>query len=560
MYYIMPNLYCPSYIYYYLFINNKIWIIEYKYYRDFVVKGFSIKFASIIYNDIPLIYFMRLFHPFILDIIASFLVVLITVACSSDREEYYPKGVVFPDGADIDKKVEMASRVVPTEQQLQWQDRELIAFLNFGINTFTDKETGDGSDDPTLFNPENLDTRQWVRTLKEVGFKMVILTAKYNDGFCLWPTATTDYSVASSPWKSGQGDIVAELRKACDEYGLGIGLYLSPYDRNASMYGDSQKYNDFYISQLRELLTNYGKIDEVWFDGSIGEGPNGKKQEYDWERIRAVVKELQPEAVTAIMGDDVRWVGNRGGVGRTTEWSVTALSPSILFGGTARNDSLEINDMSVDLGSRDLLARTDRVYWWPSEVDASIRPGWFFHESESPKSLRDLVNIYLTSVGRNSVLSLNIPPDRRGRIAYADSVRLIEMRRWIDSAFAESLVDEMGLPLGNDCVTVNCVVVEEDITKGQRVEEFKVMATDKDGYNKELTSGTTIGRKRILTFAPSEICRIWIEIDKHRGDRTHIRPIKAYLIDLPHKEVHVEQVDTLQIDSVKNAVIPPKLS
>lgn len=183
-------------------------------------------------------------------------------------------------------------------------------FLHFGINTFTGHEWGSGKEDPKLFNPEKLDCDQWVSNLKAAGFKMAILTAKHHDGFCLWPTKTTKHSVASSPWKEGKGDVVYELREACKKYGLKFGVYLSPWDRNAECYGDSPAYNKFFIEQLTELLTNYGEVHEVWFDGACGEGPNGKKQEYDWEAIEKTIRRLQPKAVTAIMGDDVRWVGN----------------------------------------------------------------------------------------------------------------------------------------------------------------------------------------------------------------------------------------------------------
>ncbi len=207
------------------------------------------------------------------------------VAHASD--EYFVKELIFPEGTDSITKVEMAARLVPNEQQRAWQQRELTAFLHFGMNTFTDREWGDGKESPELFNPDSLDTDQWVSALKDAGFKMVILTAKHHDGFCLWPTATTDHSVASSPWRGGKGDVVADLRKSCDKYGMKLGIYLSPWDRNASCYGDSPRYNDMFVAQLTELLTNYGKIDEVWFDGACGEGPNGKKQEYDWLRNHA---------------------------------------------------------------------------------------------------------------------------------------------------------------------------------------------------------------------------------------------------------------------------------
>ena len=239
---------------------------------------------------------------------------LLAAVCSGQAqngEEYYVKHLDFPQGATLQEKVDMAARLVPTPQQLAWQQMELTAFLHFGINTFTGREWGDGTEDPALFNPTQLDAEQWVRTLKEAGFKMVLLTAKHHDGFCLWPTKTTAHSVASSSWKNGKGDVVKELRDACDKYDMKFGVYLSPWDRNAACYGDSPKYNEFFIQQLTELLSNYGEVHEVWFDGANGEGPNGKKQVYDWDAFYKTIQKLQPKAVMAIMGDDVRWVGNR---------------------------------------------------------------------------------------------------------------------------------------------------------------------------------------------------------------------------------------------------------
>ncbi|MDE6126713.1 MAG: alpha-L-fucosidase, partial [Muribaculaceae bacterium] len=214
---------------------------------------------------------------------------LAAAACATpEREKLYVKEVSFPEGATVEQKAEMAAGVVPTDAQLAWQKLGLTAFLHFGVNTFTDREWGDGTEDPAIFNPSELDARQWVRSLRDAGVKLVILTAKHHDGFCLWPTETTPHSVKSSPWLGGNGDVLRQLREACDEYGMKLGVYLSPWDRNAPCYGDSPAYNDMFVAQLTELLTNYGRIDEVWFDGACGEGPNGKKQEYDLDRFREV--------------------------------------------------------------------------------------------------------------------------------------------------------------------------------------------------------------------------------------------------------------------------------
>ena len=454
---------------------------------------------------------------------------MLLVGCSSPR--YYVKSVEFPQGAAPAQKIEMASRVVPDRRQLEWQKLELTAFLHFGMNTFTGREWGDGKESPALFNPTALDAEQWVLALKDAGFKLAIITAKHHDGFCLWPTATTAHSVAHSPWRQGKGDVVRELSDACRKHGLKLGIYLSPWDRNAPSYG-SEAYNDLYAAQLTELLTNYGKIDEVWFDGANGEGPNGKCQRYDWPRFYEIIDRLQPDAVTAIMGHHVRWVGNEGGVGRETEWSVTPYTPGGFAGAAESNAALGLDEMSKELGSRDAIARADRVYWFPSEVDVSIRPGWFFHDNEKPHSLKRLSDIYLTSVGRNSVLLLNIPPDREGRINQADVERLKEWRHWIDSNFTNDRVRSFNrrsltARLKGD-ESVNAVAIGEDITKGQRVESFDVEALV-DGAWRKVASGTTIGAKRILCFDPVRATALRLRIAATRATPT-IAFLRAYSI------------------------------
>lgn len=458
---------------------------------------------------------------------------------AQETESYYVKHVTFPTGATVEQKVDIAARLVPTPQQLAWQQQELTAFLHFGINTFTDREWGDGTEDPNLFNPTELDADQWVRVLKECGFKMVILTAKHHDGFCLWPTKTTKHSVASSAWKNGKGDVVRELRDACDKYDMKFGVYLSPWDRNASCYGDSPAYNKFFVEQLTELLTNYGKVHEVWFDGANGEGPNGKKQEYDWDTFYQTIRKLQPEAVMAIMGDDVRWVGNEKGLGRETEWSATVLTPGVYARSAANKKALGISETSSDLGGRDILAKANELFWYPSEVDVSIRPGWFYHsrEDNQVKSLKHLSDIYFRSVGYNSVLLLNIPPDRRGLIHEADVARLKEFAAYRKSIFAHNRVtDGEGLKqvasgkeqvytLTPDSV-INVVMLQEDIAKGQRVEAFSLEALI-DGAWRKIATGTTIGYKRMVQIPDMKAEKLKVKILSSRRN-ANLSRVAAY--------------------------------
>ena len=470
----------------------------------------------------------------------AYFVLLLALGAGCGRADlaYYVKHVRFPEGATVEEKIDMASRLVPSPRQEEWQQLELTAFLHFGINTFTDREWGDGKEDPAWFAPTELDADQWARTLKESGFKMVILTAKHHDGFCLWPTRTTAHSVASSPWKGGKGDVVRELRDACDKYGLKFGVYLSPWDRNAACYGDSPRYNEFFIQQLTELLTNYGEIHEVWFDGACAEGPNGKQQVYDWKAFYETIQRLQPRAVMAIMGDDVRWVGNERGLGRETEWSATVLAPGIYARAEEQNKALGINQQSQDLGSRSVIAKASELFWYPSEVDVSIRPGWFYHarEDDRVKSLPELVDIYFQSVGYNSVLLLNIPPDRRGRIHENDSVRLREFARYIQTTFERNGVtrqqpwdaqpgEAQEYEVAGDR-PVNVWMAQEDISRGQRVERFCVEAFV-DGKWEKVGEGTTIGYKRLLRFPEVRADRFRLTIQESRGT-AHIKLVGAF--------------------------------
>jgi alpha-L-fucosidase len=405
------------------------------------------------------------------------------------------------------KESELAIR--PTPQQLAWQEAELAMFFHFGTNTFTDREWGEGDEDPRVFNPTRLDTRQWVQVAKDAGFKYLILTAKHHDGMCMWPSKYTEHTVKNSAWKQGKGDVVSEFAKAVHDAGLKLGFYLSPWDRNSPCYGDSPAYNQYFRNQLTELLTNYGEVAEVWFDGACGEGPNGKKQEYDWQSFYEVIRRLQPNALIAISGPDVRWVGNESGFAQETEWCMQPANPTF-------HPGLE-------------------EVWWPAETDVSIRPGWFWHkhEDEKVKSLEKLVDIYFTSVGRNSVLLLNVPPNSEGLIAHPDVKRLREWRSYLDRAFKTDLVKgkcrlpwspeavpaTLELDLGEP-VEFSVAMMQEQIAVGQFVEAYRVEAMVGDEW-RELSKGTTIGHKKLDRFDRVRASRIRLRIEKSRG-RPHI--------------------------------------
>lgn len=455
-------------------------------------------------------------------------VTLIILSCCREHEEALITGRAdFPAGSSLHEREALAARVVPHSRQLEWQQLEMTAFIHFSINTFTGLEWGTGTESPELFNPEQLDARQWVEVLADAGMKMVILTAKHHDGFCLWPTRTTSHSVASSPWKEGRGDVVRELKQACDERGMKFGIYLSPWDRNAVSYGDSPAYNRFYMEQLTELLTWYGRVDEVWFDGAQGETADGRRQEYDWQAYYDLIRRLQPAAVTAIMGEDVRWVGTESGYGRETEWSTTVMAPGGTPESRALNQALGIDNSSSDLGSREMLSRADHIFWYPAEVDVSIRPGWFWRASEDSlvKDVATLADIYLSSVGRNALLLLNVPPDNRGLITDCDIESLKGLGDWLEKLYSTDLLDG-ARPYGRGtsalidddnstswspdksvtasfvpaiAATFNVAMLQEEITKGQRVEEFIIEARAESRWD-TIARGTTIGYKRMIRF------------------------------------------------------------
>jgi len=408
-------------------------------------------------------------------------------------------------------------RALPSPAQLQWHRNELAMFLHFGVNTFTNREWGDGTESPSIFNPASLDARQWARTARAAGFRAMILTAKHHDGFCLWPTKTTQHSVAASPFRGGTGDVVREFVDACRAEGLRAGLYLSPWDRNHPAYGDSPRYNEVYVAQLTELLTQYGTIAEVWFDGANGEGPNGKRQVYDWPRFFAHVKRLQPNAVIfSDAGPDVRWCGNEKGTAGDPNWAMVNPSrvPYPGVDGPGIIDALQHGDR-------------DGTVWRPAEVDVSIRPGWFNHpaENESVRSVDNLVELYFTSVGRNGKLLLNVPPTTDGLLHPTDVERLGGMRRALDQLFANDVsstakrdwritgarTGELVVDMGR-VTPINVIRLEEDIARGQLVVAYREDGAGEDGVWRELSRGTTIGYTK-LDRVQSSARRLRVNID-----------------------------------------------
>jgi len=414
---------------------------------------------------------------------------------------------------------------IPSSRQLAWHEMEYYAFVHFGPNTFTDREWGEGKEDPKVFAPTELDCRQWVRTFKAAGMSGVIITAKHHDGFCLWPSKFSNHTVAQSSYK---GDVLKELSDACREAGLKFGVYVSPWDRNHPTYGTDQ-YNDVFKNTLREVLTNYGPVFEVWFDGANGEGPNGKKQVYDFPGFHQVVRELQPNAVMfSDAGPDIRWVGNEAGHSDPTCWSTVD-----------RDRYVPGTPLYAELTQ----GKEGGTHWVPAECDVSIRPGWFYHASQDDKvkTPDQLLDLWFRSVGQNGSFLLNVPPDRRGLIHEKDVLALLGLRRKLDATFANDLAraaeatsgDSRGVgfeaakvndgdsrtffaaPDGATTATVtlkwsaqqNFDVIEigEAIALGQRVKRFAIEPWNGDVW-RGIAEGTTIGRKRLLNV-PDTLAR-----------------------------------------------------
>lgn len=413
------------------------------------------------------------------------------------------------------KRMNKVKLALPTESQIAWQNLDLGIFCHFGINTFCNQEWGDGNDSPQLFNPMELDARQWVKLAKDAGFKYFILTAKHHDGFCLWPTETTEYSVKSSPWKDGKGDVVRECADACREEGMHFGIYLSPWDRHEPCYHDKEAYDDFYCQQLTELMTQYGQMIEVWFDGAGSEG-----RVYNWERMIEIIKTYQPNAMIFNMGQPtIRWVGNEEGVAPYPCWNTNSAAKISMFS----NETV------------DWLPETPE--WLPAECDVPIRKlQWFWHPNSeiNLRSLDELMNIYYHSVGHGTNLLLNISPDNRGLIPKPDAERLIEFGNEIRRRFSSPLGRTSGcgrellLTLEKE-TSINHIVLMEEIRFGERVREFELEAfVDNEWIS--IALGTAMGHRYILQIPKIKSSKLRLKI-KESVKNPIVKEFSCYYVE-----------------------------
>lgn len=440
----------------------------------------------------------------------------------------------------------------PTAAQLYWHQQEFYIFMHFGPNTFTGKEWGHGDEKEEIFQPSQLDTDQWCRIAQAAGAKGIIITAKHHDGFCLWPSKYSNHTVAQSPWRNGQGDILKDLSASCKKYDLKFGVYISPWDRNHPAYG-TPAYNDIYINTMKEIFANYGPIWELWWDGANGEGPNGKKQVYDFPKFEKTIRSISPETVIfSDIGPDIRWVGNENGIAAKTNWNTLDTA------GFKRGEGAPPND-TLQKGNR------HGKHWIPAECDVSIRPGWFYHQHEDGKvkTPEQLFDLYVKSVGRGANLLLNVPPDTRGLIHEKDSAALVgfaHLRRQLYTSnqlkakahFLSYKVKKDGAALLDAATTTtvdislpdlssvhlqfqqptrtNCIVLAEDLRRGQACAAFTLQFFDAEGKLMHTENGTTIGQKRIITFPSIVASRVVLQINA-QDMPTQLATMQAFLID-----------------------------
>ena len=497
---------------------------------------------------------------FAVSCLAALMILTLTTACQKKTAPESKSWAYITENDTPEDIISKAAHIVPSPRQMAWQKDEFIAFIHFNLFTFMGHNATPG---PEIFNPTDFNADQWVETCKNTGMKKVILTCKHHRGFCLWPSKYTDYSVKSSPWKDGKGDIVKEVSDACHKYGLEFGVYISPWDMHEPTY-NSPAYDTYFENQLTELLTNYGPISEVWFDGHYA-GPEGKKQHYKWNDYFRLIRKLQPKAVI-FGGPDIRWVGNEDGYATETEWNVVPVAahedrngepgadfnPDQLFPNTTFNPKKDVNPGGMDFINS--LKRPFFLTWYPAETDVSIRPSWGYRDGELPRSLDELLDIYYKSVGMNTVLLLNFGPDRRGLIPDEDVQRAKELRKVLDFTFKDNLaldavvkasgsrkgfaeknitdrdadtywITPKGVSKANlefDLAaekTINRVELQEHILTGQRIASFTLEAWDGTEW-KEFARGTTVGYKRLLRTEDVKTNKVRLTINDSRESPT----------------------------------------
>jgi len=414
---------------------------------------------------------------------------------------------------------------VPTKTQLAWHDKEFYLFIHFGPNTFTDLEWGHGSEDPNVFNPTALDCNQWARIAKAAGAKGIILTAKHHDGFSLWPSKYSTHTVRESKWLNGKGDVVKMLSEACKKAGIEMGVYISPWDRNHPDYG-TPKYNEIYIQTMKELLTGYGKFFELWWDGANGEGPNGKRQVYDFKRFQDSALAYQPQLmIFSDIGPHIRWIGNERGIINETNWNLLDTAGFKRGAGGPPTDSLNRGNYNGKA-------------WIPGEADVSIRKGWFYHEEEDKtvKSGKQLFDLYLKNVGRGGNFLLNVPPNRQGLFSQADSTALMDFKKIRDAAFKTNLFKNARILRTNnsveihlkEAVEINAIQLMEAISMGQRIVKFEISGGNDLEKFETFAKGTTIGHKRIVTFPTQKLKYFRIKITESKATPM-ISEVSGYL-------------------------------
>ena len=456
--------------------------------------------------------------------------------------------------------------VLPSERQLNFMELEYYNFIHFGMNTFYRREWGDGTEELSRFNPTKLDTDQWCSVLKDTGSKGIIITAKHHDGFCLFDTKLTDHNVMNTPFGR---DIVALLARSCKKYGLKLGIYLSPWDRHEKTYG-TDEYNDFFVAQLKELCTNYGELFCLWFDGACGEGKNGKKQIYDWERYYQVIRELQPDAVISICGPDVRWIGNEAGKTRKSEWSVIPsqkdandeIIKNSQQGEKSTKKLQSLSERDADLGSREIVKNYESLVFKPAEADVSVNYGWFYNDKRfrrvsKMRTAEELAEIYFATVGGNASLLMNVPPNRDGVIDNRNVMQLRYFTKLInapfeneETLFASDLISdghklapealfedgegymllegEKGVHIiFESAINLTAITLRENLAFSQRVEEFEIYASKGKGFNSVYT-GTVIGSKKIVRFSkPVKATELLIVPTVSRGNPV-LKDIRVY--------------------------------